>query len=344
MQVRERQGDIMENEKVVDSVKEKKRNNLSKAIICIVSMGLILGVYLLMSNPIKEKKNQEYTVKTHNDLIRYVESAEVTDKELIISGWCFYPGIDSERNKVQVFLRNVEDESDTIWLDVESVIREDVQDYYDCDVDYSLSGFRASKKLKKVPLEGKNYEILIKLTYTVDKVVQNGDEETVTQKEYVKTVLTNRYLCDGEFTALLPEDEPVRTESALLNEIFENGQLMLYHEEADVYVYQYGTKMYWIAGKDFYLKENGKTKIQFQLRTTRTDLLPAKRQENGNDWDNISFYFEKNELTDEANGHYRVAVCDIPTEYPITRFWTGYYANSEWVWREYCTPDVSHLR
>ena len=118
---------------------------------------------------------------------------------------------------------------------------------------------------------------------------------------------------------------------------------MLYQRDADMYVYQYGTKMYWVAGKDFYLKESGKTTVQFQLNTTRSDLLPIERQENGHDWDNISFYFEMNELKDEATELYRVAVCDIPTEYPITRFWTGYYADSEWIWKVYRTPDISKL-
>ncbi len=336
-------GDKMKNEQTAENGNEKKRSNLSKVIIFVTSMIPILGVYLLIGSLIQRTKDQEYIVKEHSDVIRYVESAEVIDKRLAISGWCFYPGVDSERNKIQVFLRNVEDETDTIWMDMESVIREDVNAYYDCDTDYRHSGFRASKKIKKVPLEGKTYEILIKLTYYVDKIEKYGKEEQVVQKEYEKTVLTNCYLCNGVLTALLPEDEPIQTESALLNEIFEKGRLMLYQRDADMYVYQYGTKMYWVAGKDFYLKESGKTTVQFQLNTTRSDLLPIERQENGHDWDNISFYFEMNELKDEATELYRVAVCDIPTEYPITRFWTGYYADSEWIWKVYRTPDISKL-
>lgn len=331
----------MESKQRVENGK-KNRSNLIKVIIFLVSMGIILGAYVWMRNSMQQGIDQRYELLEHNDLIRYIEGAEVIDGELVISGWCFYTGVDTEQNKVQVFLRNVEDEADTIWLDVEPVVREDVNDYYDCNVDYSHSGFRASKKLKKLPLEGKNYEIFIKLTYAVDKVVQNGEEE-VTQEKHVKTVTTNQYLCDGEFTALLPEDEPVRTESALLNEIFEKGQLMLCREDADMYVYQYGTKMYWIAGKEFCFEEDGTTHIEFQLGTTRADRLPEIRQENGWNWDYIGFAFEDRELKDEATELYRVAVRDIPLEYPITHFWTGYYADSAWVWLVYRTPDISKL-
>lgn len=333
----------MENEQRVENGNKKSRSTLSKIIIFFVGMGIILGAYAWMRNIVQHGIDQRYELVEHNDLIRYVESAEVTDNELVISGWCFYTGVDTERNKVQVFLRNVEDEADTIWLDVEPVVREDVNNYYDCNVDYRYCGFRANKELKKISLEGKNFEILIKLSYEVEGIVKDGDKEVATQEKCVKTVLTNRYLCDGVFTALLPEDEPIQTESALLNEIFEKGQLMLYHKDADMYVYQYGTKMYWVAGKDFYFEEDGTTYIQFQLGTTRADRLPKHRQENGWNWDNIGFVFEERELKDEVTALYRVTVCDIPTEYPITRFGTGYYTDSAWVWQVYRTPDISEL-
>ena len=101
--------------------------------------------------------------------------------------------------------------------------------------------------------------------------------------------------------------------------------------------------MYWIAGKDFFFEEDGTTYIQFHLSTTRVDRLPEIRQENGHNWDNIGFIFEEKELKDEATELYRVAVHDIPLEYPITHFWTGYYSNSVWVWKEYRTLDISEL-
>lgn len=333
----------MKREQSIGNDNKKNRSNRNKVIIFVVSISLVLGAYLLSSVLIKRVKEKEYIVGTHNDLLRYIESVEVTGKELVISGWCFYTGADTEQNKVQVFLRNVEDETDTIWLDVDSVLRDDVDEYYDCNVDYRHCGFRASKELKKISLEGKNYEILVKLTYYADKAAKNDGEEAVKQEKYVKTVLTNRYLCDGVFTALLPEDELVRTESALLNEIIEKGQLMLYQKEADMYVYQYGTRMYWVAGKDFFFEEDGTTYIQFQLGTTRADRLPEYRQENGWNWDNIGFVFEERELKDEATELYRITVRDIPIEYPITHFWTGYYTNSAWVWRVYRTPDIFEL-
>lgn len=326
-------------------VNNYNKSGLSKAIIFVVSISLILGAYLMSSVLIKRGKEKEYIVESHCDVIRFIESAEVTDKEIVISGWCFYTDVDTEQNKVQVFLRNVEDEADEIWLDVESVIRKDVDEYYDCGVDYSHSGFRANKELKKISLEGKNYEILIKLTYLADKVMKSGDSETVTQEKSVKTVSTYRYLSDGKLTALLPDDKPVHTESVLLNEIFEKGQPMLYQEEVDMYVYQYETKIYWVAGKGFNFEDDGTTIVRFLLGTTRPNLIPTKRkrQENGHDWDNSSFYFEVNELKDEATEQYRVAVCDILVEYPVTNIWTGYYVDPKWVWLAHLTPDIFDL-
>ena len=174
--------------KKVQNTNTQAPSVMYRIIIFVVSMSVILCAYFGISKIIQTEKEQEYTVGVYNNLIHYIEKAQVTDKELTISGWCFYAGVDSSRNKIQVFLKNVEDETDIVWLDVESVIRTDVDEYFNCEFDYSKTGFDATIKSKKVLLDEKNYEIFIKLTYFVDKVVQAGESEYIEEKEYIKTV------------------------------------------------------------------------------------------------------------------------------------------------------------
>ena len=69
------------------------------------------------------------------------------------------------------------------------------------------------------------------------------------------------------------------------------------------------------------------------METTQPQHLPTIRLENNWDWSDISFPFSSKELVEYNTGKYRVTKCAIPTEYSITKAWTGNYIN-EWIWRE----------
>ena len=118
----------------------------------------------------------------------------------------------------------------------------------------------------------------------------------------------------------------------MLQDVFTKGKLCFYLDDIGIYVYQYDDKLYWIADEKFKFNEDGLTFIQYQIYTSQKDKLPEHRIQHG--FDNLGFYFEEYEYKDENTYPYRVAIQDLPYEYPITSILTGVYNSSEksWVW------------
>lgn len=324
--------------------KELERNRRWKASCFIICMIAILCIFIIGNVLIKKTVSQKYTLEEDNNFIEHIEKCEIKEDKIWVYGWCFYKNVDSINQEIQVFLKNIEDSEDVVWLDVTRIDREDIDTYYDCEFDYSKTGFEASAKLSKDYFDKAEYEIIIKLSYTEIFVQDIGTSETVVRRDNVKTVSTQQYISKGELTTFKnkTESEPLRTESTELNEVFDKGICLLYREEADLYVYQYREKLYWIAGDHFFFEEDNSTLIQYQLDTTRTECLPAERISNGWLWDNLDFVFEENEIVTDETCPYRVAVKNIPSEYPVLRFWTGYYHSGQ-PWTEYVNIDVNEL-
>lgn len=324
----------------MEKVKRLFRNLSEKRsyqiVFFVVSMCVVLGMYVGVHAKIAIQKAHEYTIgQDRRGLIKYIEDVEIEGDVIKISGWCLKKGINSGDQKIQVFLRNLEDENDVVWMEVERIDRDDVNDYYDCSYDYSQTGFEARANIREVDFQEKDYEIFLKVSY-VDKEREN--------KKAVSTVSSRRYIVDGALTTIASEvdKEPVKTASTELNTIFDNGQLLLYREDFDIYVYQYDGKIYWVAGEKFFFEEDATTYIQYQLDTSRIDKLPKSRLENEWYWDNMGFAFEEYEITEKGFTPYRVAVREIPTEYPVLCFWTGYHVDT-WIWEEYLNLDIREV-
>lgn len=312
----------------------RKEDNQRKQIaIFILGMCVVLGSYVLLRGIVEQKVLQRYDVLEDYKLVKYVEDVKVDDENLVVSGWCFYRGVDSRECQIQVFLRNVEDKRDVIWLDVNRVERDDIDAYFDSEISYSSCGFEASIKRKKLEKKNKTYEIFVKLTY------KEMDEFVPTRK----TVSTKRYIRDGKLTVVDPKEESYSlSASNELNEVMEKGKLLVQRSDYDICIYQYNNKLYWVAGEKYFFEEDNSTYMQYQLYTTREDKLPLQRVERGLTFDNIGFDFEKNELVG-VMAPYRVAVCDIPQEYPIMYVETGYFIDAKWIWVERFNLDISSL-
>lgn len=316
---------------------EEKR--LYQIAFFLLSMCVILGGYWLLRADIVESNSQRYYVEDDENFIKYIEEVGVESDILSISGWCLYNGIDSSRSTIQVFLRNINDEEDIVWLDVEEVEREDINEYLDCEINYRNTGFCAFIKTKEINLQERDYEIFLKINFTTKEIVGNNEVE----KRISKTVSTKRYISEGELSVFKPGDTtPQKVASKALNEVFDNGEILAYNKDADVYVYQYQKKIYWIAGSNFYFEKDGTTYIQYQLTTNRIDKLPKERVENEWYWDNWGFTFESYEFSSNETQPYRVAVRDVPCEYPVLYFVSGYVDNA-WVWREHINIDIREL-
>ena len=198
-----------------------------------------------------------------------------------------------------------------IAMDPETAIeRQDVNDYFSCEHDYSKSGFQ----INTAPDMGE-YEFLVKY------------------KPFV-TIHTGVYLNDGRVcytkqSTFIPPD--------MKSDFIADGYLRVYRPDYHCWVYQYGGALYWVVDKDFNFVDDGLTYIQYHLWTTQIDKLPKHRLENKWYWDNIGAFFEDYELEGDF-GDYRVMKREIPTEYAVTAIETGYYANHRWVWREFFRP------
>jgi len=193
--------------------------------------------------------------------------------------------------------------------------RSDVNQYFECEINYSNTGFIASGKVNAT----EEYEIFLqtpwKALVSTDVFVTGSDIHYYPEASFIPPVVTGTDL----------------------ENIIENGHLRVYRPDYSCWVYQYDGSLYWIVDQDFNFEEDGTTYIQYQLWTTQRENLPAERLENEHFWDNIGGDFEEYEL-DGNFGDYRVSKRELPTEYSITAITTGYHVDDEWIWQNFFRP------
>lgn len=322
----------MENKnKKVGLFKKIEQSYIIKIIICVVLCSIVLGLFFIFYKVIPVKYN--YTITNDLSVINQIEHVNLKDNKINISGYAFLLDMDSDNSKISVLLRSVDDGKE-IWANIEQTSRLDVDSYFNGSYDYKNSGFNATVKEKKLNTD-ECYEIIVKLDYVTRTI--NAEGKNVVNRAS-KAKLTNRYIMNGELYSYNPYkfDQPdMNIESELLREVFTNGQLCFYQKEAGIYVYLYNDKLYWIANEFFSFEEDDLTYIQYQLYTSQTDKLPEDRIQYG--FDNIGFNFEEHEFLDENTTPYRVAVRDIPNDYPIAYILTGVYdsVNGNFLWEKY---------
>ena len=248
-----------------------------------------------------------------------IDSVEKKDNELVLNGWVFKLDEDSIENDFEIILYDYNNNKD-YYLDVEDVVRNDVNEYFLCEYDYSNSGFVARIKLRKINLNETNYEILIR------------------PKENRKGYKTGIYISKGEMVFAKPEEFiALDVEGTGLEEIVNAGVLRVYRPDVGMYVYQYDEKLYWITNENYYFEEDKSTYVQYHLATTQIDNLPQHRLDNKWFFDDLGFYFENNEIVQDYGSGVRVTECSIPRNYSVMKIWTGYYVQS-WKWMQYFRP------
>lgn len=284
--------------------------------VFLVLMAACFLTYLVSVNLIREVRRKAFEPVPDNFSWMYqLESAEIQGKQVVLSGWAFQLNIDSQPGSFEIILQNVST-GKAYYPDMDYFPREDVNDYFLCEYDYVESGFRASIEKKRLDLDNTVYEILLR---------PEGS-----RKAYSSGI----YYASGEIQYANPKEfVALKTEGTDLETITEDGILRVYRPDVGMYVYQYKGELYWIADQKYGFVE-GDTSIQFQMDTTQINQLPEIRRKNNWFWSNIGFSFKKNELTEWNTGQYRVAKCPIPTDYSVTRIWTGNYIDG-WVWKQY---------
>lgn len=303
-------------EKEVGIVKRNRKEAIKRVIrnfcICIVIVCVTIVIDYLIQRAIYLNKYEVFEDNFAH--VFQIDDIEQKDDELVLTGWVFKLEIDSVEDDFEVILYDYNNDKG-YYMDITDVIREDVNEYFLCEYDYSKSGFVASIHSDKLDLDKKNYEVLIR------------------PKDVRKAYKTGTYISNGKMMFAEPESfvAPDVEETGLV-EIVNNGVLRVYRPDVGMYVYQYDGKLYWIADEGYEFEDDGSTYVQYLLWTTQEDRLPREL----NNWyqGSMGFYFENGELSDINTGKYRVAVAPLQTEYSVTRTITGYYVN-EWLWRQY---------
>lgn len=294
-------------------------SKVKQSLFFVISIVLLVVLYFIGQMVIKINKSKEFTLVHDNfSCVYQIDNIYVENWKLIIEGWIFEQGRDSEGQEYEIILADIDSDRNA-FPKMQYSERNDVNEYFLCEYDYSQSGFQATISTWKLDVENSVYEILVR---------KRGES---------KAFDTGIYVAEGEIFFANPRDFiELKVEDTNLKQIIDEGILRVYNPEEGMYVYQYNGVLYWIA-EPTYGFVDGDTMIQYQMETSQIERLPQYRLENDWFWDNRSFLFSKNEIVEWDTGKYRVACCEIPTEYAITKMWTGNHIN-EWIWQAIFRP------
>lgn len=324
------------------------QNRLLKHIIIFGGLTCIILVFVIINFYINEKNKREFEVISDSNNCTYqIENLEVDGDSLKISGWFLELNkirnsseICHEKKKLGILLmdmdlyKNKVDEDlsskkNGIKMEVISQDREDVDEYFNCEFDYSHCGFIAQLKKNDIDILNGRYQIVF-------KPEESGNEG----------ILSSFYIDKGKLFHTNPSSyrEP-DVSGTDLEDIVNAGVCLACFPENGIYVYQYQDRIFWIADEGFKFSDDGNTIIIYMMDTTQFDKLPADRIENGYYWSNISESFEKYEITGSINcGRYRVSVRDIPREYSVVCIETGQYEEGQYIWYSLTRPIYTWIK
>lgn len=310
------------NSKEIINIIHKINESLKmKLLVSIILSSIVIFLFIIFYRVIDKNKFREYIISDNINLINSIESFRTEDNSIILEGYAFMSGRDSINSSISLFLRNSHNHEE-LWLDINQINRPDVETYFGGEYYYGNSGFKAVTKAGKLDKD-EIYEVILNIDYTKDFSKSRT------------TVTTNKFILNNKLYSYNPmefEQPDMNIKSELLKELFINGRLCFYQKEAGMYVYQYKGKLYWVAENNFDFNENGSTYITYHLYTTQIDKLPENRIKYN--FDNLDFYFEQYEYSDEITAPYRVAICDIPDDYAVANIKTGLYdkVNKSMIW------------
>ena len=296
-------------------LKSLEKSRKKQSLVFCVSMVIVIGIYLFTMRQLYERFE---IIEDDFSWVYQVDSIEEKNGQLQINGWAFALNENAKKENCEIILYDTKT-GEGVYPKMTYESREDVNEYFLCEYDYTKSGFVANIPTKKLQLENSVYEILLR---------PEGKRNVFS---------TNVYYNNGEILYVHPDEfVPLEVTGTDLEKVVERGVLRVYQPDYGMYVYQYEGELYWIAEPDYGFVD-GDTYVQFQMNTTQVANLPEDRLANNYLWSNLGFMFQKKELLDWNTGNYRVAKYSLPTEYSLTHIWTGNHIN-EWIWQSDFRP------
>lgn len=313
-----------------------KKRALRIALEVAILIGFIV-VFVMVNDQITENQRKTFTPEEDSNKYAYqIESVNVEDENVVIKGW--FIELKKVRNaeisisegkELGVVLYDLQKDTDEnkddivgIACNVEYRDRIDINDYFACEYDYSKCGFVAKIKKSELNIENGNYQIVFK----PEKQGQIG-------------ILSNSYISKGNLTYINPVESSVLGDyDSEINKILGEGICLDVIPEFDMYIYQKGWEIYWIAGENYSFEDDGKTSFNFLTDTTQFNNLPKASLDKGLQWNVTTFNFEDNEIMSGKTGKFRICSQEIPRDYSVSSISTGYYSDNKWVWRTFVRP------
>ena len=295
-------------------VRKKIENSFfTQLLICIGLLVIIWATFYIAHVGIGKKNDLRHLRADEYDFVFQIDSVKDNGKEVYIEGWAFKLNADSEEGDLEILLYDIE-KDEIVYPRVECRTRDDVNQYFFCEYDYSRSGFIASIGSKELELENKSYKVLFK------------------SREKKRIYMTDTYISNEGVVYANPSDfRELEVAGTDLEKVVKEGILRVYRPELGMYLYQYDGKMYWIAGETYNFESDGKTKMVLHWNTNQYAKLPENRIQHK--FENQDFYFEQKELTIGVFGNYRVVCFEIPQKYAVTKVVTGQHKD-EWIWKQ----------
>ena len=213
--------------------KKLEHSRKKQVFFFCVCMGILTLIYTMT---LRAMYHQFEMVTDDYSWMYQIDSIEEQNGKIRITGWAFAQKQDAIPNNFEVILHNIET-GNNIYPRMLSVSREDVNDYFLCEYDYTESGFTAILPSKK--LEEGTYEVLLR--------------PSKERRAYALGI----YYKDGRMTFVHPDSfVSLDVEGTDLETVVEDGVLRVYRPDFDIYVYQYEGALYWIAGKNYGFIDN----------------------------------------------------------------------------------------
>lgn len=298
-------------------VQKRGKTRLMQCVICVTLVAIVWIAFFIAYEDISIKNDIKHIVEDDFSFVFQVDSVVESEGEILLDGWVYKLNVNSNEEDINILLLDREKEK-ILYPKIEHKIRDDVNQYFLCEFDYSQSGFVAHFDSKKIDLENRTYEVLVE-----DKV-----NEVIYKTGTFISEGNLMYADPNVFCAL----DAMGTE---LEEVVRDGVLRVYRPDVGVYVYQKDWKLYWIADETVSFEKDEETRFILHLQTTQYKQLPENRiKYKGDNWD---FVFERKEAQMNT-GKYRVAIFDMPTGYAVTDILIGYHVG-EYVWKQSFRPS-----